>query len=189
MKIKPTYTSSIDYINNLEFDYLETYSLQRGGKYDGRIIHDPEYKEFQFLKKKKQLSELEILRLEQLNKLYGYTQYLVDSDGMFHPSAEKSGTYKIDNVIIEKLKSILNTPIKEVPSWMCAPVYRDAIVFYNSDNKIVSTLNVCLSCEYMETKMSNHINADIETYNLMRVFFIELGHRVEEKQPPTAPSF
>lgn len=181
MKIKPTYTSSIDYINNLEFDYLETYSLQRGEKYGGRIINDPEYKEFQSLKKKKELSESQILRLEQLNKFYGYTQYLIDSDGMFHPSAEKTGTYKIDNVIIEKLKFILNTPIKEVPSWMCAPVYRDAIVFYNSDNKIVSTLNVCLSCEYMETKMSNYINGDVKTYTLMREFFTELGHGVEEK--------
>ncbi|SEB39160.1 hypothetical protein SAMN04489761_0391 [Tenacibaculum sp. MAR_2009_124] len=181
MKVKTTYTSSIEYINNLEFDYFETYSLLRGGKYDGRIVHDPEYKEFQLLKKKKKLSELDILRLEKLNKLYGVTQYVVNSEGMFHPSAEKTGTYKIYTIITEKLKSILNTPIKEVPNWMCAPVYRDAIVFYNSDDKIVSTLNICLSCEYMETKMFHYINADTEAYNLMRELFIELGHKVEEK--------
>jgi hypothetical protein len=119
--------------------------------------------------------------LEKLKKLNGFTQYLINTDGEFHPSSKKTGTFKLDNEIIEKLKSILNTPIKEVPSWMCAPIYRDAIVFYDSENKIVSTLNVCLSCEYMETKMFNHINADNETYNLMREFFIELGHKVEEE--------
>ena len=64
---------------------------------------------------------------------------------------------------------------------MCAPIYRDAIVFYDLNKEIISTLNVCLSCEYMETKMFNHINADVETYNLMREFFIGLGHKVEEK--------
>ncbi len=71
---------------------------------------------------------------------------------------------------------------------MCAPIYRDAIVFYK-DNKIVSTLNVCLSCEYMETKMFKHVNADNETYKLFRQFFIDCGHHVEEKMPAANTRF
>jgi hypothetical protein len=184
MTPKYSYISSIEFIDNLEFDYIETYSLQRGSEFEQESKIG--FKEFDKLnrrqEKKGDLSEIEISRLKKLRKLYSVTQYLITSDGGFHDSAEKTGTFKINNEIIEKLKSILNTPIKEVPSWMCAPFYRDAIVFYDSDNKIVSTLNVCLSCEYMETKMFNHINADAETYTKMREFFIGLGHKVEEEE-------
>jgi hypothetical protein len=60
-------------------------------------------------------------------------------------------------------------------------MYRDAIVFYDKSNRIVSTLNVCLGCEYMETKMFNHINGDNETYDMLRQYFIDLGHKIEDK--------
>jgi hypothetical protein len=183
MTPKYSYISSIEFIDNLEFDYIETYSLQRGSEFEQESKIG--FKEFDKLNRRQvekgDLSETEMSNLEKLKKLNGFTQYLINTDIEFHPSSKKTGTFKLDNEIIEKLKSILNTPIKEVPSWMCAPIYRDAIVFYDSENKIVSTLNVCLSCEYMETKMFNHINADNETYNLMREFFIELGHKVEEE--------
>jgi hypothetical protein len=157
--------------------------LQRGTVYEEQSIQDS--KDFERLKRRQEkrgdLSELEISKVESLNKLHGFTQYLINSEGAFHPSAEKIGSFKKDSPIVEKLMHILNTPIKEVPSWMCTPNYRDAVVFYNSQNIMVTNLNVCLSCEYMETKMFNHINADTETYNLMREFFIELGHKVEDK--------
>ncbi|BDD05295.1 hypothetical protein [Aureibacter tunicatorum] len=182
MTPKYSYISSIEFINKLEFEYIETYSLQRGTEFETESKVG--FKEFEKLQKQLEkngdLSEIEMSRLLMLKKLHGFTQYLINNNGEFHPSAEKTGTFKSDDQIIEKLKSILNTPIKEVPSWMCAPVYRDAIVFYDLNKEIISTLNVCLSCEYMETRMFNHINADAETYNLMREFFIELGHKVEE---------
>ncbi len=172
--------SSIKYINNLQFDYLETYSLQRGGKYDKRIIDDPDFIEFRHLEKKEQLSEIELLKFKKLKKLYGVTQYLIDSDGLFHPSARKTGIYTIDNSLVEDLIKILNTKINTIPNWMCAPVFRDAIVFYNSNNVIVSTLNVCLSCEYMETTLGNYVNADVKTYELLKNFFKTIGHKVED---------
>ena len=83
---------------------------------------------------------------------------------------------------IETLKSILRTEIIDIPSWLCAPKYRDAFVFYNKDNKIVSVLNVCLSCQYMETTKFNHINGDWRTYDLLKRFFIDIGHEVENPE-------
>ena len=165
----------------MTFDYIETYSFQRGEECEKE--HKLGWQELVKLKEKQNKSALDTIEqkhFETLNELYGYTQYLINAKGEFHPSSRKISNYNsLDNKVIT-LKEILRTEIKDIPMWMCAPTYRDAIVFYKGD-KIVSTLNVCLSCEYMETKMFKHINGDYETYKLLRQFFIECGHDVEEK--------
>jgi hypothetical protein len=176
-KVTYTYTSSVDYINGLEFDYIETYSLLRGKEFEESIkLMTAEYNS---LKKIRYLNASEGKRFTKLEKLLNYTQYLINEESEFHPSSKKINTFEKNHPIIEKLKTILRTEIKEVPAWMCAPEYRDAIVFYDSKSQIVSCLNVCLSCEYMETKMFNHINADWETYDLLKRFFIDIGHDIE----------
>lgn len=177
------YLSSIDYINNISFDYVETYSFQRGTTFEefdrtGR-------KELDKLKarkvRSKNLTVLEENRLEELQDLFVRTPYLINDKGQFHPSSTKTHTFTSTDPQIIKLKSILRTEIKDIPAWMCAPIYRDAIVFYDKSNQMVSTLNVCLSCEYMETKNLHYITGDYKTYDLLRQFFIDLGHKIEAK--------
>lgn len=183
MTPKYSYISSVDFISNIDFEYVDIFSLQRGINYEekeNKKVGELERLEIR-QEKNDDLSESEISKLQKMDKLHNFTQYLINSEGIFHPSAEKSGSYKKNSSIVKKLMLILNTSIKEVPSWMCAPIYRDAIVFYNSKNRIIATLNVCLSCEIMETKMFNHVDADLETYSLLREFFIELGHNVEDE--------
>ncbi len=177
MKPEYEYISSIDYINSLTFDYIETYSFQRGEEFE------KDRPELMKLKDKLRLSGLntaEQKRFKELNELYGLTQYLINDNGEFHPSSKKISNYNYLDNKVATLKEILRTEIKDIPMWMCAPFYRDAIVFYKND-KIISTLNVCLSCEYMETKMFKYVNGDNETYKLLRQFFIDCGHNVEDK--------
>lgn len=176
-----TYTSSIDYINNLAFDYIETYSLQRGEEYEEiKRITKPEYDKLKVRKNKtNNLTKQEEERFLELHSLLGFTQYLINEKGEFHPSSKKINTFQAKDDQVDKLKKILQTEIKEVPSWMCAPKYRDALVFYDNTGQILSILNICLGCEYMETKMFHHINADIETYKLLKQFFKDIGHKIE----------
>lgn len=178
-----TYISAIDYINNLTFDYVETYTFQRGTEFEESNKTDrTEYEKLKVRKDKhNDLTVLEEKRLGELQELFGFTQYLINSKGQFHPSSIKTHTFKSSDPQIDRLKNILQTEIKDIPAWMCAPIYRDAIVFYNKANHIVSTLNVCLSCEYMETKMFSHINGDNKTYDLLRQYFIDLGHNIEDR--------
>lgn len=82
---------------------------------------------------------------------------------------------------VTRLSDILNTKIQNLPQYMCEPIYREAVVFYDKNDKVISTLNVCLSCEYMQTKMHSYINADQQTYALLRSFFIDIGHNVENQ--------
>jgi len=170
-----TYISSIDFINKLTFDYVETYSFQRGTEFaESDKTSRTEYEKLKVRKdNRNDLTALEEKRLLELNDLFGFTQYLINDKGKFHPSSTKTHTFKSTDPQIDRLKNILQTEVKDIPAWMCAPIYRDAIVFYDKLNRIVSTLNVCLSCEYMETKMFSHINGDNETYDLLRQYFID----------------
>ena len=176
-----TYISSVDYINNLVFDHIETYSFRRGKEYEDNLKKEEAVYDVLKVRKerKNDLSIDEEQRYNELHNLFGFTQYLFNDKGVLQPSSKKTHTFYHNDPCIETIKSVLKTDIVNVPAWMCAPEYRDAIVFYNSSGAIVSTLNICLSCQYMETKMFHHVNADANTYELLREFFIELGHHVE----------
>jgi hypothetical protein len=103
---------------------------------------------------------------------------LVTDQGQLHPSSKKINTFQKSDVMVEKFASILRTEVKDVPMFLCAPIYRDAVVFYGHSGQRISVLNVCLSCQYMETAMFYHITADYETYNLLERFFMDAGHNL-----------
>jgi hypothetical protein len=178
------YTASTDFIKNLSFDYVEVYSFQRGKEFEenSKLLQS----EYESLKTKKEkfdsLPISEEDRLLELNQLLRVTQYLLDENGQFHPSSKKTHTFKHGDPHIERIKAILLTEITEIPQWLCAPIYRDALVFFSKDNKIVTVLNICLSCQYMETNRFNHIHSDYITYDLFKHFFIDIGHDVENPE-------
>lgn len=176
------YIPSTDYIDSLTFDYVETYSFQRGTQFEeNQKLITPEYENLKVRKEKSSnLTTTEEQRFSELHELLGFTQYLINDKGQFHPSSRKTNTFRFGDPEIETMKNILRTEINDVPRFLCAPLYRDAIVFRNKSNENISTLNICLSCQYMATKMFNHINADYETYDLFKRFFIDIGHEVED---------
>ena len=179
MTEKYTYTTSTEFINSFSFDYVETYSFQRGKQF--HVQQKKLEKEYEKLKKRKsKLTIEEEERLFILNGLCGQTQYLLNETNQLHYSNIKTSTFSFADPKTNLLKSILNTEIKDIPSWMCGPIYRDAFVFYDKEDKIVSVLNICLSCEYMETMKFNFVNGDYKTYELLKIFFINIGHDIED---------
>jgi hypothetical protein len=176
-----TYITSIDFINNLTFDYVETYSFQRGQAFEeNKKLIQAEYDRLKRRKEKfNNLSTAEEERFFMLHGLLGHTQYLINDKGQFHPSSKRTNVFSNNDPNIDRIKNILLTPINDIPRFMCAPEYRDALVFYGSDKTIVSILNICLSCNHMYT-MFNHIDGDFETYDLLKRFFIDIGHEVEK---------
>ena len=91
-----SYISSADFINDLTFDYVETYSFQRGREFEEnkRLIQ----MEYDRLKNKKEkldnLSTDEKERFLTLNGLLGFTQYLINDKGQFHPSSKKTNHFQ-----------------------------------------------------------------------------------------------
>lgn len=180
-KIHPNITSS-NYINEVSIDHIETYSLLRGEAFESNLkIIKPEYNRLKVRYEKQKLNQEEEERYLQLDGLLGRTQYLHDAHGHYHPSSVKINAFSKEAPEIQQLIAILRTAIIDVPNWMCGPVYRDAIIFYDHRGNIISTLNVCLSCQYMCTGTFIGIDADFKTYDMLKQFFIAIGHPVENQ--------
>jgi hypothetical protein len=179
MNAASTSRTSVDYINSLEYNYIETYSLQRGIEFEmdfkARLA---EYEEFQSGIGKAGLAAEEEEKFDQLRKLSDNTQYLVDEAGSFHPFSQKTNTFNKDDREAMKLTSILQTEVLNRYYWMCAPIYRDAVIFRKNNGDIVSVLNICLSCDNMIVD-GKDISGDEKTYGSLRRFFTWIGHRVE----------
>jgi hypothetical protein len=104
---------------------------------------------------------------------------LTDGNGVFHASAVSIKKLQATSDEVLWLCKILETPVKDAIYWMCRPVYRDAIVFYNEEDKIVSILNVCLECSFMQTEHQEIIEGDYSMYPRLKEFFKSIGHEVE----------
>ncbi|MFD2914755.1 hypothetical protein [Psychroserpens luteus] len=180
MKPKYTYKKSSEFIDNIDFEYFETYSLLRGQKFEEEI--ESLESEFTNIKSKTDRNEAQKRRLSELDELLNFTQVIINKKGQLHFSAEKINRIEKTDSKSERLIEILKTEINDIPNWMCAPIYRDAILFYDKNDNLIKPLNICLSCEYMETELFDHINADFKTYELMRKFLIDIGHKVETEK-------
>ncbi|RYZ86208.1 MAG: hypothetical protein EOP04_14335 [Proteobacteria bacterium] len=168
------------YIDSFRFISISTFSFQRGEEY--LRLNLEMKKRLQSLNvrryKKNDLSEVQDNEFQDLSTRLGTTSYLTDSDGSFHESARKISGDVINGDISNRLVEILRTSVVNLANWMCAPVYRDAVVFYDVDYKIVSVLNVCFSCEALSLENGQLLEADITVFPMLRDLFMSLGHEL-----------
>jgi len=172
-----------EFIERLEFEYIETYSFQRGSDFekDFEKVNNFRVWKVGFNQKKKSYSDTELEKVRELEKKLH--PYLLNGDGVLHYSAEKKGHFKKEGLVVKELREILTIPTDEVNHWMCAPFYRDAVVFYDENNQIVDVLNVCLSCDHMFSWKRGPVDAGYETYQRIKQFFIDIGHQVKRDFP------
>jgi hypothetical protein len=146
------WTLSADYINNLSFDYIETYSLRRGAEYE---------------------------QLKAANRDLEYNGGIVNENGEFFPYSIKTHTFQHDHPTAIRIKELLQIEIEAHLPMLCAPVFREAVIFYDRNNRIVSALNICLTCSYLQAEKLQ-LKADYKTYGYLKKLFLELGHNVED---------
>lgn len=147
-----TAIQSKDYIKNIDFEYVETYSFQQQAYYSDATRNTV--------------------------AISWYDNRITDLNGNLDRSSEKISSFRHNSQDMIKLNHILETEVANLPSWMCLPIYRDAIIFYNKTGEIVSALNVCFECSYMEDDKGININADESTYGLLKSFLISKGHKI-----------
>lgn len=172
--------SSAGFINDLEFDHIKTYSFRRGEEYE-QFLKGME-KEYDRLVRRRNPTLDEVNSSNDLREQLYYTQNLIGKNGTLHSFSKHTGTFKSDSEEVSRIKEILRTEIVDDAAWMCAPSYRDAIVFYDKDDWMISCLDICLSCGHMEAKPFGQLRADLLTYDLLKKFFLEIGHEVEEAE-------
>lgn len=164
----------------LDFEYFETYSLQRGSDFEKIIIEKEEVCDLLSEKyKSEDLSVEENQKLIDLNLQLHNVQFLFDENQKLHYSAEKLKRFYSNDYEATELTKILKTKTENVPAWMCAPVYRDAIVFYDRNDTIIEVLNICFSCEFIQNSNKHFIDADISVYQSLKNLLIRFGHKIE----------
>ena len=175
--------SSKEFIESIQFSRIETYSLFRKEIYKASIWKMIAERE-SLQKKQEQLGSLtkeEVSRLEELMELRYPSQVLMDKKGKFHPSSELITSLPAKSPEVNRLIEILKIPAVNIPEWMCMPTYRDAIAFYDEADQVIATLNICLGCDDMRTA-SKGIKADEQSYQLIKPFFLELGHPISDDE-------
>ena len=75
-----------------------------------------------------------------------------------------------------RLAAILTTPVREQDHWMCGPIYRDALTFYDSQRNLCGVLNSCFECDRMINHQLQEVSAETATYRELKHLIAELGH-------------
>ncbi|AMR29207.1 hypothetical protein A0257_20325 [Hymenobacter psoromatis] len=169
-----------EFWNQQEFAYLVTYSFNRGPKL--AALREAAKLLFQLTRKKLLTSpaaQLPALReqLRLLERTYDLDLLtLTQGNFAFHITASPVVRIGKNDIAAQDFEAILREPVLNRMHWMCAPIYRDALAFYDAHDNLVSVLNICFSCDRMVTDTGREVQADTTTYQILRDYLIQLGH-------------
>ncbi|MCB9234184.1 MAG: hypothetical protein H6581_21185 [Bacteroidia bacterium] len=91
---------------------------------------------------------------------------------------------KIKDLTSDDIQAI-NSILKEYrnnndPSPNCMPFYRDGLIFYGEDGQVVSYINICFQCGFIDTNPRYAFIYNSDQLRRLKFFFREgLGHPVE----------
>lgn len=168
-----------------DFAYIKTYSCYRGEAFEQKMINLKEKKEllYQELSKIDSVQNAEIreqinnIRLESI-----YGKQFIDVDGKKHQFTEEIATIPKNDKRIKKLRKIFQVNNMTFKVGRCAPIYRDAIVFYSEKNEIVGILHICFGCrKLIDEKEEKHPVNDL-FYDKLKKILIGLGHQIYEER-------
>ena len=143
--------TTADYIYELDFAYFRTYSFQRTEAHTtSKEIQSP------------------------------YLERILDAEGNLSQTAVMIREInKSDETYCTALSDCLKTKIEEELLFLCAPIYRDAILFYNVANELVEGINICFECDRIESIHGAHISTDFKAFKYLKQFLLQLGHPIE----------
>jgi hypothetical protein len=159
-----------DFVKKLDFEYIETFSLLRE-------LETKDYVDGLQAKAKTVQTETERRRLLDLT-VRGTKKLLIET-GNPHPTAQRTNIFKKLDPRTDEFFSILSEEYTQHITPMCWPVFREMVVFYDKSNQIVSLLSICLSCAQIEDEDSNRIRTDFKVFEKLRIYFKDIGHKVE----------
>lgn len=167
-----------DFIENLEFEYFESYSFQRNGNYD---IYENLFEKYS--KDNNSLSKEEV---RILHNLRNSNLYNLDNNFIFTKNGELNKTAELVFKSLKLPKSnetlieILKIPFEDYDAWRCWPTYRDAILFFDSNNEIIEGINICFECSNVITTKNKEVLTDRIVYQKLKEFLQSLGHNIQD---------
>ncbi|RYU75620.1 hypothetical protein [Hymenobacter persicinus] len=170
---------------NQRFSYIQTYSFNRGPKL--AAFNQAAKQRFSAVRQElltAPSARLPAMRenLRCLERGWDLTSLLLtEGENAYHITASPVAIITADSLDAERLAAILATPVCHQFDWMCGPVYRDALAFYDAQGRLRAVLNICFGCDKMLTDQQQEIAADSSTYQRLKQLLIELGHVIDDK--------
>jgi len=170
------------YIESLDFDYIKTYSGFRGEEFEKfrkkckeKIdVLEETIKTARFMQQA--VIQKEISNLHQ--EIMVHNLRVIDKDGTLHPSTKVIAHAQKENQLVKNIiQALMHHPRPNVSG--CAPVYRDAIVFYSNENKIMGILHCCFSCSRIQNDDRKNFKLDSRSYSMMKNILRKVGHPIE----------
>ena len=167
-----------DYIKNIHYEYIETYSLLRNEKYED-LLSEIEALE-KSIKEPKFGWYRQTKRLSELKEYANQRQYILTDNHNFHPTSEKISTINRNEADAHLLDKVLCTEYDAAGNFAtaCVPIFRDALVFYNERNSIITALNICFECNQMYSEEAGTISAHDKNYQNLAEFLHRKGHKI-----------
>lgn len=171
------------YLKQLDFEYAISYSGLRGKAFE--LLYE-EHTE-QIKKLEKELEGARYMEQSKLNKKIKLLESEIDTAnariinqaGALHQSTKQIHTFQKDDKAIKSIFEILHTKFEEQHYWMCAPIFRDAIVFYSKEGNICGILHICFSCDWMINEKEEDLEIDHSIFPRLKEELIKLGHTIE----------
>lgn len=175
--------NTLEYWRGLRFDYIITYSLLRGPKWEHLVEAMRQEKDISrralLTATPAELPELRarLKRIERKNDLE--TLLTTAGNQAYNITATPTATLNRDSTEVEELGRILQMPCQNLLYFMCAPVFRDALAFYNAKHELAGVLNICFGCNVMQTESGQDVEADYHVYGQLREWFQQFVHQIE----------
>jgi len=173
-----------NYIQTLDFEYAISYSGFRGEKF----IHLREENQDKIQQIKQEIKSARLMESLKLKKkidilsqeINDRNSRIINQEGTLHKSAISVHRFEKGDEEIKSIFRILKTKLKEQCVTICAPVYRDALVFYSKKGNIVGILQICFSCFRIEDENRIDFEVDHKIYSKLKKELIQLGHQIED---------
>jgi len=171
------------YIDNLDFEYAISYSGFRGHDFE-MLLKETKIKIQELENQKEDLRYVQKSEIrKQLEELKSQMNFrnsrVINKDGNVHKSTKALYRFERGNGKIKKVFEILKTTFVEQHLWVCAPIYRDAIVFYSQKDKINGILHICFGCDRMINEKEEGLEVDAKIFSELKLVLITLGHKIE----------
>lgn len=168
-------STSIAYIDNISYNYFVSYSFQR------TAAHRELEALYETSAKRGKMTREESQRLELLNEQTAsrYAERIFDEQGILNATAVRIITMQRHEDADKTLIQSLRTEIEEEVLFLCSPIFRDAILFFNAQDKLINGINICFECDRIETIHGAHIHTDFKTFKYLKQLLLQLGHPVE----------
>ncbi|WP_118976447.1 hypothetical protein [Taibaiella koreensis] len=169
--------TSAAYIEDIAFSYFLSYSFQR------TAAHQAFRDLFALASAKGMLTPEERQEYKRLDEVTAnrHAERIIDTQGNISQTARLVSKIYRSESAGQALIEGLRTTVQEEALWMCLPVYRDAILFYNEQDELIEGINICFECDSIESIYGRPVSTDIKTFDRLRQLLLLLGHPIETR--------